>query len=129
MYIGREFLSEIDVIVGARGRRRCPDELKVQIVAETLVEGATVNSVAHRHDLQLDHLSTWRRLAQDGKLVSPAVSDGVDFALITICEEPEPLPASTMAIEIVTGHITLRLDAQTDVERIAQIVHALNAAK
>jgi len=98
-------------------------------VAETLVDGATVNSVAHRHDLRPNHLSQWRRLAKDGKLVLPAVSDDVDFAPIAIHEEPVPLPASTSAIEIITGQVTLRLDTKTDSERIAQIVHALNAAK
>jgi len=129
MVVSTEFLNEIDVISGARGHRRWPDELKAQIVAETLVEGATVNSVARRHDIRPNHLSQWRRMAQDGKLVLPAVPEDVEFAPIAIHEDPEPLPASTTAIEIVTGHITLRLDRQTDVERIAQIVHALNAAK
>ena len=127
MVVSTEFLNEIDVIVGPRGHRRWPDELKAQIVAETLVEGVTVNSVAHRHDLRPNHLSQWRRMAQDGKLVLPAVAGDVEFAPIAIHEEP--LPASTSAIEIVTGHITLLLDTQTDAGRIAQIVHALNAAK
>ena len=129
MVISTEFLSEIDVIVGARGHRRWPDELKAQIVAETLVEGVTVNSVARRHDLRPNHLSQWRRMAQDGKLVLPAVSEGVEFAPIAIHEEPITLPASATAIEIVISQITLRLDTQTDAGRIAQIVHALNAAK
>jgi hypothetical protein len=68
-------------------------------------------------------------MAQDGKLVLPAVPEDVEFAPIAIHEDPETLPASTTAIEIVTGHITMRLDRQTDAGRIAQIVHALNAAK
>jgi transposase len=88
-----------------------------------------VNSVAHRHDLRPNHLSQWRRMAQDGKLVLPAVPEDVEFAPIAIHEDPEPLPTSTSAIEIVTGHITMRLDTKTDAGRIAQIVHALNDAK
>jgi len=129
MVVSTEFLNEIDVISGSRGRRRWPDELKAQIVAETLVDGATVNSVAHRHDIRPNHLSQWRRMARDGKLLLPAVPEGVEFAPIAIHEDPEPLATSTSAIEIVTGRITLRLDKQTDAGRIAQIVHALNAAK
>ena len=129
MVVSTEFLSKVDVISGSRGRRRWSNELKAQIVAETLIEYATVNSVAYRHDLQPNHLSTWRRLAKDGKLVLPALPENVDFAPIAIHEEPPPLLASTMAIEIVTGQVTLRLDRQTDAGRIAQIVHALNGAK
>jgi transposase len=129
MVVSTEFLNEIDVISGSRGRRRWPDELKAQIVAETLVDGATVNLVAHRHDIRPNHLSQWRRMARDGKLVLPAVPGDTEFAPIAILEEPVSLPASTTAIEIVIGHITLRLDRQTDAGRIAQIVHALNAAK
>jgi transposase len=129
MVVSTEFLNEIDLISGSRGRRRWPDELKAQIVAETLVEGVTVNSVAHRHDIRPNHLSQWRRMARDGKLVLPAVPGDTEFAPIAICEERVSLPASTTAIEIVIGQITLRLDRQTDAGRIAQIVHALNDSK
>ena len=40
-----EFLSNIDMVVGPRGHRRWPDAVKAQIVAETLVEGASVGAV------------------------------------------------------------------------------------
>ena len=116
-----------EIISGGKGRRRWSDTDKGRIVAETFVPGVSVKEVARRHDLQPNHLSTWRRLAKDRKLVIPELAEA-DFAALVV-SDPEPLPASTTAIEIVTGHITLRLDRQTDVERIAQIVHALNAAK
>jgi hypothetical protein len=68
-------------------------------------------------------------MAQDSKPVLPAVPEDLEIAPIAIHEDPEPLPKITSAIEIATGHITLRLDRQTDAGRIAQIVYALNAAK
>ena len=129
MVVSTAFLNEIDVISGSRVRRRWSNELKAKIVAETLVVGASVNSVAHRHGLRPNHLSQWRRMAQDGKLVLPAVPEDMDFAPIAIHEEPIPLMTSATAIEIITGQVTLRLDTQTGAGRIAQIVHALNDVK
>ena len=122
------FLNDIDVLVGPRGHRRWPRDLKAQIVAETLVEGATVSEVARRYDMRPNHLSAWRREAKDGRLVLPAVEDP-DFAPLVVTSAPVPEISSAAAtLDLLRGDVVVRLDATTPPERIAEIVRALNAA-
>lgn len=121
-----EFLARVPR--RADGKRNWPSELKARIVAETLIEGETVNAVAKRYELIPSTVSDWRRMARQGKLVLPNL-DGLDFVPIEI-EGPAPvaqhLPAmSTSTIDLVTGDIIVRLDAATPAPRIAEIARAL----
>jgi len=129
MECSAEFISEIDLIVGPRGQRRWPDDLKGRIVAETLVEGVTVNAVARRYDLRPNHLSEWRRMAREGKLVLPAVSEEVEFAPLVLQEESRvDAPIACGTLDVIRGGVTVRLGVTTTAGRIAEIVRALNAA-
>ncbi|MCP5089210.1 MAG: transposase [Rhodobacteraceae bacterium] len=118
-----------EVVVGANGHRRWPDDVKGRIVAETLIPGVTVNEVAARYGMRPNHLSEWRGQAKKGKLV---VSDlaGAEFAPVVLSTSVPELGAGAGAadrIEIVTGGVTLRLGSGTGADRIAEIVLALNA--
>lgn len=53
---------------------------------------------------------------------------GADFAPLVL--EPEAAPSAAAlesAVEIVLGSVTIRLDAGTEADRIAEIAHALSA--
>ena len=122
-----EVLIEGGVVIGPKGHRRWPDELKAQIVAETLVDGASVSAVARRYELRPNHLSGWRRLAREGKLVLPAAPAEAEFAPLVVREEPRseaPLPSGTL--DVIRGDVTVRLGATTPADRIAEIARALN---
>ena len=113
----------------ADGKRDWPLELKVRIVAETLIEGETVNGVAKRYELTASTVSDWRRMARDGKLVLPNL-DGMDFVPVQIEEHEAPVLALATApnlgtLDIIKGEVIVRLDVGTPPSRIAQIAAAL----
>lgn len=114
--------------VDRRSRRRWPDDVKARIVAETLRPGATVEEVARRHGLSANHLSSWRTLAREGKLVLPAPQDAVEFAAMVVApSDSGRLPPETTGPQIVVGAVAVRLEPGASAERIAAIVRALAA--
>ena len=117
----------MEVMVGPSGKRRWSDEFKGQVVAETLVPGVTVNEVARRHNLRPNHLSSWLRLAKDGKLPVPDLAAAEFAPVVFETPAPEPQDAAKSPIEIVSGEIVIRLDAATTAARVTEIVRALGA--
>jgi transposase len=129
-----EFLRDYGVEIRANGQKRWPEEVKAQIVAESLKPGVTVNA----YGLRANHLSEWRGRARDGKLVLPAMEDdGFCFAPLVLSDglaAPVPVrpewPGQSEAqplgpIEIAVGQMTIRLDGATTATRIAEIVRAI----
>jgi len=125
--------TTLEVLTKRRSRREAhrqwPDEEKARIVSESLRPGVTVNEVAERHGLKANHLSSWRTLARQGKLVLPEPEDPIEFAAMVV-EVPAPEPPTAKAVsraEIVVGAVTIRLEEAASAARIAAIVHALAA--
>lgn len=121
-----EFLSRVPRRTD--GKRNWPRELKARIVAETLIEGETVNAVAKRYELIPSTLSDWRRMARQGKLVLPNL-EGMDFVPVEIealapVAEALPNPFSS-TLDVIKGDVIVRLDAATPAARIAEIARAI----
>lgn len=122
-------VNRLEVLAGPTGRRKWPDAVKGRLVAESFVPGVSVREVAERHGLMPNHLSTWRRLAKQGKLVVPDLAGAdvaPDFACVVL-DNVAPATGCLERIEVETGGVTLRLDVNTSVLRIAELVSALKA--
>ncbi|WP_168333804.1 transposase [Rhizobium anhuiense] len=104
--------------------------LAARIVSESLRPGVTVNEVAERYGLKANHLSSWRTLARQGKLVLPEPEHAVEFAAMVVdtpAPEPQTVKVASRA-EIVVGPVTIRLEEGASASRIAAIARALAAA-
>lgn len=111
------------------GKRNWPLELKARVVAETMIEGETVNAVAKRYELIPSTVSDWRRMARQGKLVLPNL-DGMDFVPVQIEEAAAStaVPSVTMhpsTLDVIKGDIVVRLDVAKPATRISEIAAAL----
>ena len=128
-----------EIVYDSLGRRRWPDEFKGWLVAQSFLPGVSVREIAERVGVRPNHLSYWRRLAREGKLVLPDL-EGAQFVPVTVEEEP-PVPAvpepsavsavsapsseATCAIELVKGDVTIRLGGDASAARIAEIASLL----
>ena len=129
--------TTLEVLTTRQGRREAhrhwTDEVKARIVSESLRPGVTVNEVADRYGMKANHLSSWRTLARQGKLLLPQPEDEVEFAAMIVeppapIDTPEPPIAKAVSrAEIVVGAVTIRLEEGASAARIAAIARALAA--
>ena len=127
MVASSEFLARIRR--RSDGKRNWPLELKARVVAETPIEGETVNAVAKRYELIPSTVSDWRRMARQGKLVLPNLA-GMDFVPVQIEEAAAPMAMPSVAdrtstLDVIKGDVVVRLDAATSASRISEIAAAL----
>ncbi len=130
------FVGRLEVLEGATGRRRWPDEVKARIVRESFEEGERVGDVARRHGLLPQQLTSWRRAAREGRLAIPLDDGDAGFVPVVVDDEgahgdkreaAAPTPPAG-AIEIAMDGLVLRVPIDTPPSWIAAVVAALRSA-
>jgi len=135
----------IEVLTGPARRRRWSASEKAQIVAETLVPGASISEVARRWQVCSQQVFTWRREARAGHLllpsqavetigepifapivVEPPASKTVQAAVPT----PDRLAKSDAApvIEIRLAGAVVRVAVGTDCRLLADVLRAVRVS-
>ena len=127
----------LEVLEGPTGRRSWPVDFKLRLVAESQEPGVKVRDVAERNGLRPQHLSTWRRLAREGRLQVPEPADMPGFALVSLDDltQPEerlrsssPLPMASHALmEIERDGVTVRIPVSSPAARVAELATVLRS--
>ena len=119
-----------EVIVGVERRRFWPDEMKLSILREVGLGGATVTDVARRYDVTRQHIYQWRRQLKDKRLWPEP--EGMAFlALDTpdlhLTSKPEPATDAPAEIGFVNGR-TLRCPPGMSEAEIIQLIRLFETA-
>jgi transposase len=119
----------VDTKRGAARRRRWPEALRRQIVAETRLLGASVSMVARRHDVNANQVFKWRRQYEavaagkdEARLVPVAVRPLPASVLVE--DRDPPRPASVIEIELKTG-ARVRISGAVDGGALRQVLDLL----
>ncbi|WP_409190067.1 IS66-like element accessory protein TnpA [Bradyrhizobium sp. RDM4] len=97
------------------GRKQWPDDLKAQIVAESLEPGAIVAEIACRHGCRPQQVHDWRRRARLGQLVLPPSAATLSFvplvseSSLPAAAEPSGSPeAAIVTVELLGARVEVR---------------------
>lgn len=104
--IRRPLSPRIEVYAGG-GRKQWPDDLKAQIVADSLEPGAIVTDVARRHGCRPQQVHDWRRRARSGQLVLPAAAGALSF--VPLVSESSPSAAAAPSGSPEAAVVTIEL--------------------
>ncbi len=126
--------GEVDTKEAGAKRRRWPEALKRQLVAETFEPGASVSIVARRHDVNANQLFGWRQ-----RFAGSARVPAVKLLPIEIVPEPagsaaEPSSATTKplagSIEIaLSGGVRVKIKGAVDPAAVTAAVAAVMKAR
>jgi transposase len=111
-------------VISSNRRRRWPEALKRQIVAETLEPGSSVSIVARRHDVNANQLFQWRRQL----LAKSPASGGALLLPVEIVPEQDrgPRAESGGSIEIEFGNgARLRVRGAVAPEMLRRVIDLL----
>ena len=123
-----EPVRRLEVFTGAGRRRSWTADQKAQIVAESHAEGATVCEVARRHALTPQQLFAWRRNAARPD-ERQTYRGAMAFAPVVVAAPPQRSNrATTPAIEVVVGMLTVRVPVGADLATLQMVLHAVRAA-
>ena len=119
-----------EVIVGVERRRFWPDDLKLSILREVGLGGATVTDVSRRHDVTRQHIYQWRRQLKDKGLWPEP--EGVAFLALDapdlpLTSKPEPVPGAPAEIGFANGR-TLRCPPGMSEVEIIQLIQLVETA-
>ena len=115
------------------GRKTAPRQLrtaeeKLRIVRETLVAGASVAQIAHRHGVNANLLFSWRRQHQQGVLAErtrpPRAAKMLPVRITAPSALPSPAVAAAIEIELPCG-ARVRVIGDVAAERLAAVLSAL----
>ncbi len=115
-----------------RRNKRWPEALKREIVAATLVPGASVSVVAREYDVNANQVFSWRR--RYGEASKPAAAPPLTSGLVPVVITPEPenvgaasaTPTTSETIEIeVAGDCRVRVGASFDARALKRVLDVL----
>jgi len=126
----RPSAPRIEVYAGV-GRKRWPDELKLQIVAESFEPGTAVTDVARRHGCRAQQVHDWRRRARLGHLILPGSAKTHSFvplvAEASTSTAAEVSKAAAIIIELFNARVEVR--GAPDVAVLSDVFTALRRAR
>jgi transposase len=126
----RRSVPRIEFYAGV-GRKRWPDELKLQIVAESFEPGVAVTDVARRHGCRPQQVHDWRRQVRLGQLVFPR-SAKTDSFVPLVAEPPSSPPAASSSVAaIIVEFFNARVEVRgaPDVTVLSDVFTALRRAR
>ena len=125
-------MSDMDTSGAKRRHKRWPEALKREIVAATLVPGASVSVVSRQYDVNANQVFSWRRRYRDEPAASSSSPSTPGLVPVTITREPEdegaavPTPAASETIEIdVAGSYRVRVGSRFDPRALRRVLDVL----